>query len=89
MKTIQHPQSPAPSSEHVTRIVITGCSGDTGSPVYLLTNTRNPTTNGIDPDRHNEGANYGYVDGHAKYGRPGQVNGACFWDPASMSPPCS
>jgi prepilin-type N-terminal cleavage/methylation domain-containing protein/prepilin-type processing-associated H-X9-DG protein len=70
------------------RIAIVVCSGNTGAPVYVFTNTRDPRTNGVAFDRHNDGANYGYVDGHAKYERPGMASGPCTWDPASDATAC-
>jgi len=45
--------------------------------------TVNPVLAGDNPPagRHNDGANYTFVDGHAKWGRPEQMAKAVYWRP--------
>jgi prepilin-type processing-associated H-X9-DG protein len=35
--------------------------------------------NRVSSKRHSDGANYIFVDGHARWFRPTQVMGQCFW----------
>ena len=37
------------------------------------------------PQRHNDGTIYGYVDGHAKWGREEQMNQQVSWNPATTT----
>ncbi|MFP3902680.1 MAG: type II secretion system protein [Armatimonadota bacterium] len=37
------------------------------------------------PERHNDGLNWGYADGHAKWARETQLDSARFWDPQTRT----
>ncbi len=37
------------------------------------------------PQRHNDGCNWGYVDGHAKWAREESIDQAAFWVPAAVT----
>ncbi len=37
------------------------------------------------PQRHNDGCNWGYADGHAKWGREEGLDQAAFWNPTTVT----
>jgi prepilin-type processing-associated H-X9-DG protein len=51
-----------------------------------ITDGDNTFRHASQPERHNDGVNVGYADGHAKWGKESQLDQSYLWVPALETP---
>jgi len=69
-----------------SKILLVDANNITDNVWWVNEPTVNPVLAGDNPPtaRHNDGANYTFVDGHAKWGRPEQMAKALYWRPETQ-----